>query len=119
MFLAKLDIRKASDSVYQEAMARQVEIDVGEVANMPWEARAWVTLLRAGEMTIDFRGETFVLSQTNGVRHGSPDSPIAFGRIVSKDLEGLLMLLVGISPPLATLRPKTGEATWMTRTSGP
>ena len=80
MFLAKLDIRKASDSVYQEAMARQVEIDVGEVANMPWEARAWVTLLRAGEMTIDFRGETFVLSQTNGVRQGSPDSPIAFGR---------------------------------------
>ena len=46
-----------------------------------------MTLLHAKEIRIFFRDETFVIGQTNGVRQGSPDSPIAFGRIVAKELD--------------------------------
>ena len=108
MFLAKLDIRKAFDSVYQEAMARQIEIDVGETVHMPWEARAWVTLLRAGEITISFREETFTLEQTNGVRQGSSDSAIAFGRIFSKDLEESINAARECKPATGNPPPEDG-----------
>ena len=85
MYIAKLDMRKAFDSIFQEAMAEQIAVDVAQTAHMPWEAKAWVTLLRANQINISFHGETLTLEQTNGVRQGSPDSPIAFGRVVSKD----------------------------------
>ncbi|CAE7712228.1 pol [Symbiodinium sp. CCMP2592] len=87
MYIAKLDIRKAFDSIYQEALAEQIAHDVGEVGGSPWEARAWVQLLHAQKVTVHFRGENFDVDQTNGVRQGSPDSPIAFGRVVALELE--------------------------------
>ena len=108
MYIAKLDIRKAFDSVYQEAMAEQIAADVGETARMPWEARAWITLLRAGKITISFRDETFTLEQTNGVRQGSPDSPIAFGRVVSKDLEEAIQAARGDKPSGGNPPPQDG-----------
>ena len=43
MFLTKLDIRKAFDSVYQEtlaALAEQIETDV---CINEWEGRAWAS----------------------------------------------------------------------------
>ena len=46
-----------------------------------------MTLRHAKEIRIFFRGETFGVGQTNCVRQGSPDSPIAFGRIVAKELD--------------------------------
>ena len=108
MFLAKLDIRKAFDSVFQEAMAAQIEKDVATEAGMPWEARAWVTLLRAGKMTIEFRGEQFVMKQTDGVRQGSPDSPIAFGRVVSKDLDAAIAAARPVKPTNDNPPPEDG-----------
>ncbi|CAE7893203.1 unnamed protein product [Symbiodinium sp. KB8] len=66
MFLAKLDIRKAFGSIYQEAMAEQIEEDVSENGGMPWEARAWISLIHANEIEIVFREEHFKLPQSNG-----------------------------------------------------
>ena len=87
MYLAKLDIRKAFDSGYQEALAGEIARDVGEAGDQPWEAKAWVSLLKANRIRIFFRGDTFEITQSNGVRQGSPDSPIAFGRIVARTLD--------------------------------
>ena len=98
MFLAKLDIRKAFDSVYQEALAEQIEEDVCVRGKSPWEGRAWTALLYAQEIEIFFRGEHFKLPQTNGVRQGSPDSPIAFGRIIAVDLEKSIAEARGAKP---------------------
>ena len=102
MYVAKLDIRKAFDSIYQEALAEQIEQDVCIKGDKPWEGRAWTALIHAQNLEIFFRGETFKLQQSNGVRQGSPDSPIAFGRIVAKDLE---QSIAEASPH----KPTTGE----------
>ena len=56
VFLAKLDIRKAVDSVFQEAMVHQIEDDVAVRGGLVWEARAWITLPRAGEIQTHYRG---------------------------------------------------------------
>ncbi|CAE7191823.1 unnamed protein product, partial [Symbiodinium necroappetens] len=69
-----------------EALALQIEEDVCIRGSRPWEGRAWASL-HATEIEIVFRGEHFRLPQSSGVRQGSPDSPIAFGRIIAKDLE--------------------------------
>ena len=108
MYIAKLDIRKAFDSIFQEAMAEQIAVDVAQTAHMPWEAKAWVTLLRANQINISFRGETFTLEQTNGVRQGSPDSPIAFGRVVSKDLESAILAAKSHKPTTGNPPPEDG-----------
>ena len=108
MYLAKLDIRKAFDSIYQEAMAEQIEEDVSIKGGMPWEARAWISLVHANEMEIVFREEHFRLPQSNGVRQGSPDSPIAFGRIVAKDLEKSLAEAKHAKPTSGEPPPEDG-----------
>ncbi|OLP96103.1 Retrovirus-related Pol polyprotein from type-1 retrotransposable element R2 [Symbiodinium microadriaticum] len=108
MFLAKLDIRKAFDSIFQEAMAEQIEEDVSINGGMPWEARAWISLVHANEMEIVFREEHFRLPQSNGVRQGSPDSPIAFGRIVAKDLEKSLAEAKHAKPTSGEPPPEDG-----------
>ncbi|CAE7904274.1 X-element\ORF2, partial [Symbiodinium necroappetens] len=71
MYIAKLDIRKSFDSIYQEALAEQIEADVGIAGDHPWEARAWTNLIHANEINIYFRGEEFRIPQTNGVRQGA------------------------------------------------
>ena len=119
MFLAKLDIRKAFDSIFQEAMAEQIEEDVSINGGMPWEARAWISLVHANEMEIVFREEHFKLPQSNGVRQGSPDSPIAFGRIVAKDLEKSLAEAKHAKPTSGEPPPEDGGcSTWTTATCG-
>ena len=40
MNIAKLDIREAFDSIYQESLAQYVYGIGGEQARLPWEARA-------------------------------------------------------------------------------
>ena len=60
MFLAKLDIRKAFDSIYQEALAEQIEQDVSIRGDMPWEGRAWVALLHSpNRLKWSFGGNIF------------------------------------------------------------
>ncbi|CAE7305788.1 unnamed protein product [Symbiodinium sp. CCMP2592] len=58
MYIAKLDIRKAFDSIYQEALAEQIAKDVGEDGGAPWEARAWVQLLTPEKSPSTFAGKT-------------------------------------------------------------
>ncbi|CAE7709541.1 unnamed protein product, partial [Symbiodinium necroappetens] len=98
MYIAKLDIRKAFDSIYQEALAEQIESDVGIAGDRPWEARAWTHLIHADEINVYFRGEEFRIPQTNGVRQGAPDSPIAFGRVLAVELERAVQQAEGHRP---------------------
>ncbi|CAE7737428.1 pol [Symbiodinium sp. CCMP2592] len=108
MFLAKLDTGKAFDSVYQEAIAEEIARDVGEAGGQPWEARAWVTLLHAQHICITFRGKTFELDQSNGVRQGSPDSPIAFGRTAARTLDDALTEASSRKPQSGEQPPENG-----------
>ena len=110
MYLAKLDIRKAFDSVYQEALAGEIARDVGEAGDQPWEAKAWVSLLKANRIRIFFRGDTFEITQSNGVRQGSPDSPIAFGRIVARTLDLSLQEAQAERPTQGEPPPVHGES---------
>ncbi|CAE6934847.1 unnamed protein product [Symbiodinium sp. CCMP2592] len=85
-YIAKLDIRKAFDSIYQESLAEHVCKTVGEAADLPWEARAWVALLHAQNINVEIAGESIPIQQSNGVRQGAPESPVAFGAVVAADL---------------------------------
>ena len=84
-YIAKLDIRKAFDSVFQESLAQHVSETVGERGGHPWEARAWVSLLHAEKIAVQVAGEDIPIRQSNGVRQGAPESPVAFGALVAKD----------------------------------
>ncbi|CAE7843326.1 unnamed protein product [Symbiodinium necroappetens] len=108
MFVAKLDIRKAFDSVYQEAMADRIEADVALKGGRPWEARAWTALLRSGKITVNFRGTTLHMDQTNGVRQGSPDSPVAFGSVVARDLDDCIRQAKSTKPTTGDPPPEDG-----------
>ncbi|CAE7807571.1 unnamed protein product [Symbiodinium sp. CCMP2592] len=89
-YIAKLDIRKAFDSIYQESLAEHVSSAVGEKARLPWEARAWVSLLHAQQINIEIAGESIPIPQSNGVRQGAPESPVAFGSVVAVDLDAAI-----------------------------
>ena len=86
-YIAKLDIRKAFDSVFQESLAQHVSDVVGEHGGQPWEARAWVSLVHADKISVQVSGESIPIQQSNGVRQGAPESPVAFGALVAKDLD--------------------------------
>ena len=94
-WIVKLDVRKAFDSVWQESMGDMVASKVGGLraggggtaGGMPWEARAWLGLLEAREMQVAVGDSLTSIPQSNGVRQGSPDSPILFSRIVADCLE--------------------------------
>ncbi|OLP87929.1 Retrovirus-related Pol polyprotein from type-1 retrotransposable element R2 [Symbiodinium microadriaticum] len=97
-WVIKLDVRKAFDSVWQESMGDLVARRVGGLraggggtpGGEPWEARAWLALLEARELNVAVADEVVTVPQTNGVRQGSPDSPVLFSRIVADDLQGAL-----------------------------
>ena len=84
----------------------------------PWEARAWVALLQAQHVCIYVRGERFMIDQSNGVRQGSPDSSIAFGRIVARELDKSLSDASDLKPATGEPPPKIVVATWTTPISG-
>ena len=112
-WIVKLDIRKAFDSVWQESMGDMVAARVGGLrpggggtqGGMPCEARAWLGLLEAREMRIAVGDTLTSIQQTNGVRQGSPDSPVLFSRIVaylwSHDPMHLQALLAALERRLA------------------
>ena len=64
------------------------------------------TTCRAGHHILPRR--TFSLEQTNGVRQRSPDSPIAFGRVVSKDLESAILAARCCKPTNGNPPPEDG-----------
>ena len=83
-WIVKLDLQKAFDSVAQTSLASLVEERVG--AAHPWEARLRLSLLQAREVTVAVGGEEVGVPQTNGVRQGSPDSPVLFSARVGEAL---------------------------------
>ena len=80
VWVVKLDIRKAFDSVWQESMGQLVDARVGRLlasggtamGGQPWEARVWLGLLEAREMRVAMGDLITSIPQSNGVRQGSP-----------------------------------------------
>ncbi|CAE7382151.1 unnamed protein product, partial [Symbiodinium sp. CCMP2592] len=93
-WIVKLDVRKAFDSVWQESMGDMVATKAREV-------RVAV-------------GDTLThVPQTNGVRQGSPDSPVLFGRVVADDLETALKTTQGMLPPAEGPPPPQSGGAYM------
>ncbi|CAE7744136.1 unnamed protein product [Symbiodinium sp. CCMP2592] len=107
-YIAKLDIRKAFDSVFQESLAEHVCQVVGEDANLPWEARAWVAVLHAQHLCVQVAGESIPIQQSNGVRQGAPESPVAFGSVVANDLNAAIGEARSSKPTTDTAPPEDG-----------
>ncbi|CAE7250183.1 unnamed protein product [Symbiodinium sp. CCMP2456] len=72
LYIAKLDIRKAFDSIFQESLADHVCRRVGEDAHKPWEARAWVSLLRAPQILIHDLAAAISVAGVAKPRTGNP-----------------------------------------------
>ncbi|CAE7528629.1 unnamed protein product [Symbiodinium sp. CCMP2592] len=87
-WIIKLDLQKAFDSVAQDSLAELVATEVG--GTMPWEARLWLSLLDARRIHVAIGGREVEVDQTNGVRQGSPDSPVLFSARVGELLERTL-----------------------------
>ncbi|CAE7557635.1 unnamed protein product [Symbiodinium sp. CCMP2592] len=107
-YIAKLDIRKAFDSIYQESLAEHVASVVGGKADLPWEARAWVAMVHAQKITVEVAGESIPLQQSNGVRQGAPESPVAFGAIVAEDLDAAIRTAKPAKPAGDEAPPEDG-----------
>ena len=107
-YIAKLDIRKAFDSVFQESLAQHVSETVGEQGGHPWEARAWVSLLHAEKIAVQVAGESIPIRQSNGVRQGAPESPVAFGALVAKDLDASITAAQPSKPRTGHPPPEDG-----------
>ena len=97
-WMVKLDIQKAFDSVSQVSMAQLIARKVGGMSEnpggctrphvgLPWEARLWTSLLQARSLHIATGDHITYVEQTNGVRQGSPDSPVVFGALTAEALD--------------------------------
>ena len=84
-YIIKIDVKKAFDSATQTSMGRLVTEHIGKQGH-PWEAHVWISLLHATEMNIQFGGTSVKISQSDGVRQGGPDSPVAFSALVGDTL---------------------------------
>ena len=89
---------------------RKVAVEGG----MPWEARGWMQLIRSDKLTISTGDAELEVEQTNGIRQGSPDSPLLFASLVADQLGGILRMVEKCKHPC--LPP--GGVIWMTPTSG-
>ena len=97
-YVVKIDIAKAFDSVAQEKLG---ELVVRKIARkgMPWEARLWLSLLEARELHFHVQHSQVSICQTNGVRQGSPDSPVLFAAQIGEALDATLQAVDGGQPP--------------------
>ena len=72
----------------------------------PWEARLWLRLLEARDFNFYVKGERVQVTQANGVRQGSPDSPVLFA--IGETLDATIEPVGNGSPPHVGRHPELG-----------
>ena len=102
LFILILDIAKAFDTVIQSNMGELVMRNVAIEGGLPWEARAWTQLIRSDKLTIATDEFQLNVTQTNGIRQGSPDSPVLFASLMADRLGGILPSKENCPQPLPT-----------------
>ena len=98
-YIVKIDIAKAFDSVAQECLGDLVVRRISRQGGMPWEARLWLSLLEARELNFFVHKRKVQVDQSNGVRQGSPDSPVLFAAQIGEILDATLAAVNGGQPP--------------------
>ena len=88
IYVLKLDIRKAFDSVVQARLGELIFKKVAVQGGKPWEARLWLQLVHCEELQTD--GWNLPIQQTNGVRQGSLDSPVLFAALMGEAIGPIL-----------------------------
>ncbi|CAE7192827.1 unnamed protein product [Symbiodinium sp. CCMP2592] len=106
VWLVRLDIRKAFDSVCLVATRVGKLLATGGTAmgGSPWEARAWLGLLEPRELRVAIG---------NGVRQGSPDSPVLFAAIIATALDEVLTRTAKHLPPVGGPNPPQSGGAFM------
>ena len=92
LWILKIDIRKAFDTIKQTSVAAMVASKLQYTH--PWEAKAWLSIIHGTELHIvpapPASQQPIHIEQSNGVRQGSPDSPILFALKAGQILENTL-----------------------------
>ena len=97
-YIVKIDIAKAFDSIAQEKLGDLVMRKIAR-GGLPWEARLWLRLLEARELNFFVQKHKVPVAQSNGVRQGSPDSPVLFAAEIGETLDAVLNSVNGGKPP--------------------
>ena len=90
VFVLKLDIHKAFDSVAQARLGEYIFRRVAVLERMPCKARLLVSTGTMRELLIQTNGGIVAVKQSNGVRQGSPDSPVLFSRLMGEAIGPIL-----------------------------
>ena len=85
----KVDVSKAFDTVSQPALSAPIR-DKLVPLGLAWEAPLWVDLVENRELEVYAQGQPRPIRQTNGVRQGSPDSPVIFASVIGDVLNEAL-----------------------------
>ncbi|CAE7277276.1 unnamed protein product [Symbiodinium sp. CCMP2592] len=105
-WIIKLDVRKAFDSISQTYLGDLIATKLGDA--LPWEARTWLQLIGAREFHVVLGDTAVPISQTNGVRQGSPDSPSLFSAGIGEAIDQVTEDLRGVPRP--SVNPKLPPA---------
>ena len=89
IYVLKLDIRKAFDIVVQARLG-DLLFERLAVKGKPWEARLWLQLVQCDTLLVQTDGGNINIQQTNGVRQGSPDSPVLFAALMGESIGDIL-----------------------------